>query len=51
VEHDDGDGSDWEPSKEGIPSISTAVMNMEVEQEPTVLQINGFLNSTFTSMI
>ena len=24
---------------------------MEVEQEPTVLQIKGFLNSTFSSMI
>jgi hypothetical protein len=51
VEHDDGDESDGEPSKEGVPNISAAVMNMEVKQEPTVLQIKGFLNSTFSSMI
>ena len=51
VEHEDGDESDEEPSKDEVPSISTAVMNMEVEQEPTVLQIKGFLNSTFSSMI
>jgi hypothetical protein len=51
VEYGDGDESNDEPSKEGIPRISTAVMNMEVEQEPTVLQIKGFLNSTFSSLI
>ena len=28
-----------------------AVMNIEVEQEPTALQIKEFLNSTFSSMI
>ena len=51
VEQEDDDDSDGEPSKEAVPSISTAVMNMEVEQEPTVLQIKGFLNSSFSSMI
>ena len=51
VEHEDGDESDGEPSKERVPNISTVVMNMEMEQEPTVLQIKGFLNSTFFSMI
>ena len=51
VEQEEDDGSDGEPSKEVVPSISTAVMNMEVEQEPTMLQIKGFLNSSFWSMI
>ena len=50
-EYEDGDESDGEPNKKRVSSISTAVMNMEVEQEPTVLQIKGFLNSTFSSMI
>ena len=39
VEYEDDDESDDEPSKEGVLSISTIIMNMEVEQEPTVLQI------------
>ena len=51
VEQEDDDGSDGEPSKEAIPSISNTVMNMEVEQEPTLLQIKEFLNSSFSSMI
>jgi hypothetical protein len=28
-----------------------AMMNMEVEREPTVVQIKGFVNSSFSSMI
>jgi hypothetical protein len=51
VEYEDGDESDGQPSKEEVPSISTAIMNMEVQQEPTMLQIKGFLNSTFSLMI
>ena len=51
VEQDRNDGSDDKPIKEVVPSISTAVMNMKVEQEPTVLQIKGFINSIFSSMI
>ena len=51
VDHEDDGESDDEPSKEGVPNISMAVMNMEVEQEPTVLQIKEFLNSTFSSII
>ena len=39
VEQDDDDGSDDEPTKEVVPSISTAIMHMKVEEEPTVLQI------------
>ena len=35
---------DGEPSKEVVPRILTLVMNMEVEQKPTVLQIKGILN-------
>ena len=31
VEHKDGDESDGESNKEGVPSISTVVINMEVE--------------------
>jgi hypothetical protein len=31
--------------------VSTAVMNMEVEREPMVVQIKGFVNSSFSSMI
>jgi hypothetical protein len=31
--------------------VSKAMMNMEVEQEPTVVQIKGFVNSSFSSMI
>ena len=50
VEQEDDDGLDDEPTKEVVPSISMAVMHMKVEQEPTVLQIKGFLNSTFSSM-
>ena len=50
VEQEDGDGLDDEPTKEVVPSISMAVMHMKVEQKPTVLQIKGFLNSTFSSM-
>ena len=42
VEQDDNDRSNGQPTKEVVPSISTAVMNVEVEQEPTVLQIKGF---------
>ena len=37
VEHIDGDGSDGEPSKKVVPSILVAIMNMDVEQEPTML--------------
>ena len=51
VEQEDDVGSDDELITEIVPSISTAVMHMKVEQEPTVLQIKGFLNSTFSSMI
>ena len=51
VEHKDGDVSDGEPSKERVPFISTTVINMKVEQQPRVLQIKGFLNSTFSSII
>ena len=51
MEHEDGNESDGEPSRERVPSISIAVINMEVEQEPIVLQIKEFLNSTFSSMI
>jgi len=32
------------PSKKEVPSISTALINMEEEQEPMVLHIKGFLN-------
>jgi len=46
-QEDDDDDSDGEPGKEAVTSISIAVMNMEVEQEPTVLQIKGFLNFFF----
>ena len=38
VQQDDDDGSNGEPTKELVPSISTVVMNMEVEQESMVLQ-------------
>ena len=31
TQHGDGDGSDDEPNKEGVSSISMAVMNMEVK--------------------
>jgi hypothetical protein len=51
VDHKDGDESDGWTSKEGVPSISTTIMNMKVEQELTVLQIKGILNCTFSSMI
>ena len=51
VKQDDDDESDDEPTKEVVPSISTAAMNMEVEQEPTVLRIKRFINSTFLSLI
>jgi hypothetical protein len=43
VEQEDGDGSYGDLSKEGVPSISIVVINMKVEQEPTVLQIKGIL--------
>lgn len=42
VKYEDGNDSNGKPNKEGVPSISTSVMNMEVKQEPTVLQIKGF---------
>ncbi|MBE3102723.1 MAG: hypothetical protein IMZ40_00590, partial [Bacilli bacterium] len=51
VEQGDEDTSDGEPSKDVVPTVSAAIMNMEVEQDPTVLQIKGFLNSSFSSMI
>ena len=51
VEQEEDNGSDDEPTKEVVPSIPTAVMHMKVEQEPTMLQIKGFLNSIFSSMI
>ena len=43
VEHKDSNESDGEPSKEGVPTISIAVMNIEVEQEPTVYKSRDFL--------
>ena len=45
------DEEDCELSNEEAPCISVVVMNMEVEQESIVLQIKGFLNSSFSSMI
>ena len=51
VVQEEDDEEDCEPSNEEVPGISTAIMNMEVEQESTVLQIKGFLNSSFSSMI
>ena len=51
VVQEEDDEEDCEPSNEEAPRIAAAIMNMEVEQESIVLQIKGFLNSSFSSMI
>ena len=47
----EGANEDKQPRGGDDIHISAAVMNMEVEKEPTVVQIKGFLNPSFPTMM